>query len=142
MTGFDELGIQLTDLLAPWIAILISISAAFWFKDFATNMMIGLKYRSNSHFNEGDHVILDGKDAIIVKFGMRETVFGIYTDRGYVWRFIPNDKLPNQKLEKIINKNLHLDTDEEKGRRMQEMIDKAQDDKIAKNREAIENLKN
>ncbi|MAE55642.1 MAG: hypothetical protein CMK23_06565 [Porticoccaceae bacterium] len=142
MSGFDELGIQLTDLLAPWIAILISISAAFWFKDFATNMMIGLKYRSNSHFNEGDHVILDGKDAIIVKFGMRETVFGIYTDRGYVWRFIPNDKLPNQKLEKIINKNLHLDTDEEKGRRMQEMIDKAQDDKIAKNKEAIENLKN
>jgi len=142
MTGFDELGIQLTDLLAPWIAILISISAAFWFKDFATNLMIGLKYRTNSHFNEGDHVILDGKDAIIVKFGSRETVFGIYTDRGYVWRFIPNDKLPNQKLEKIINKNLHLDTDEEKGRRMQEMIDKAQDDKIAKNKEAIENLKN
>ena len=69
MTGFDELGIQLTDLLAPWIAILISISAAFWFKDFATNLMIGLKYRHNSHFNEGDHVILDGKDAIIVKFG-------------------------------------------------------------------------
>ena len=142
MTGFDELGIQLTDLLAPWIAILISISAAFWFKDFATNLMIGLKYRTNSHFNEGDHVILDGKDAIIVKFGSRETVFGIYTDRGYVWRFLPNDKLPNQKLEKIINKNLHLDTDEEKGRRMQEMIDKAQDDKIAKNKEAIENLKN
>ena len=142
MTGFDELGIQLTDLLAPWIAILISISAAFWFKDFATNLMIGLKYRTNSHFNEGDHVILDGKDAIIVKFGSRETVFGIYTDRGYVWRFIPNDKLPNQKLEKIINKNLHLDTEEEKGRRIQEMIDKAQDDKIAKNKEAIENLKN
>lgn len=141
MTGFDELGIQLTDLLAPWIAILISISAAFWFKDFATNLMIGLKYRTNSHFNEGDHVILDGKDAIIVKFGTRETVFGIYTDRGYVWRFIPNDKLPNQKLEKIINKNLHLDTEEEKGRRIQEMIDKAQDEKISANKEAINNLK-
>ena len=141
MTGFDELGIQLTDLLAPWIAILISISAAFWFKDFATNLMIGLKYRTNSHFNEGDHVILDGKDAIIVKFGTRETVFGIYTDRGYVWRFIPNDKLPNQKLEKIINKNLHLDTEEEKGRRLQAMIDKAQDDKINANKEAINNLK-
>tara|TARA_E500000318_G_C3569062_1_gene216994 strand:- start:5408 stop:5836 length:429 start_codon:yes stop_codon:yes gene_type:complete len=141
MSGFDELGIQLTDLLAPWIAILISISAAFWFKDFATNLMIGLKYRTNSHFNEGDHVILDGKDAIIVKFGTRETVFGIYTDRGYVWRFIPNDKLPNQKLEKIINKNLHLDTEEEKGRRIQEMIDKAQDEKITANKEAINNLK-
>tara|TARA_R100001509_G_scaffold22605_1_gene11878 strand:- start:277 stop:705 length:429 start_codon:yes stop_codon:yes gene_type:complete len=141
MTGFDDLGIQLTDLLAPWIAILISISAAFWFKDFATNMMIGLKYRNNSHFNEGDHVILDGKDAILVKLGLRESVFGIYTERGYVWRFIPNDQLPKQKLEKIINKNLHLDTDEEKGKRLQAMIDKAQDEKIAKNKEAIEKLK-
>jgi hypothetical protein len=130
MTGFDELGIQLTDLLAPWIAILISISAAFWFKDFATNLMVGLKYRSNSHFNEGDHVILDGKDAIIVKFGMRETTFGLYTDRGYVWRFIPNDRLPT-----------HLDTDEEKGKRLQAMIDKSQDEKISNNKKDIENLK-
>lgn len=141
MTGFDELGIQLTDLLAPWIAILISISAAFWFKDFATNLMIGLKYRSNSHFNEGDHVILDGKDAIIVKFGMRETTFGLYTDRGYVWRFIPNDRLPTQKIEKIINKNLHLDTDEEKGKRLQAMIDKSQDEKISNNKKDIDDLK-
>lgn len=141
MTGFDELGLQLTDLLAPWIAILISISAAFWFKDFATNLMIGLKYRNNSAFCEGDHVILDGRDAIIVKFGLRETVFGVYSDRGYVWRYIPNDQLPKQKLEKIINKDLHLDTDEEKGRRLQEMIDKAQDEKIASNKEAIEKLK-
>ena len=103
MEVFDQLGMELTDLLAPWIAILISISAAFWFKDFATNLMIGLKYRNNSNFNEGDHVILDGKDAIIVKFGLRETTFGLYTDRGYVWRFIPNDRLPTQKIEKIIN---------------------------------------
>jgi hypothetical protein len=141
MTGFDELGIQLTDLLAPWIAILISISAAFWFKDFATNLMIGLKYRNNSAFNEGDHVILDGKDSIIVKFGLRETVFGVYSNRGYVWRFIPNDQLPRQKLEKIINKDLHLDTDEEKGKRIQEMIDKSQDAKIAENKKDIDSLK-
>ena len=141
MEIFDQLGMELTDLLAPWIAILISISAAFWFKDFATNLMIGLKYRNNSAFCEGDHVILDGKDAIIVKFGLRETVFGVYSDRGYVWRFIPNDQLPRQRLEKIINKDLHLDTDEEKGKRIQEMIDKAQDERISENQKDINNLK-
>lgn len=141
MEIFDQLGMEVTDLLAPWIAILISISAAFWFKDFATNLMIGLKYRNNSAFCEGDHVILDGKDAIIVKFGLRETVFGVYSDRGYVWRFIPNDQLPRQRLEKIINKDLHLDTDEEKGKRIQEMIDKAQDERISENQKDINNLK-
>ena len=68
MSGFDELGIQLTDLLAPWIAILISISAAFWFKDFATNLMIGLKYRTNSHFNEGDHYVNGVKHNLVLEY--------------------------------------------------------------------------
>ena len=44
---FDQLGMELTDILAPWIAILISISAAFWFKDFAVNLMSGLKLKFN-----------------------------------------------------------------------------------------------
>ena len=65
----------------------------------------------------------------------------MYSNRGYVWRFIPNDQLPRQKLEKIINKDLHLDTDEEKGKRIQEMIDKSQDAKIAENKKDIDSLK-
>ena len=42
---FDQLGLDMADVLAPWIAILISISAAFWFKDFAVNLMAGLKFK-------------------------------------------------------------------------------------------------
>ena len=139
---FDQLGMELTDILAPWIAILISISAAFWFKDFAVNLMSGLKFKFNPAFNEGDHIILDDCDAIIVKIGLRESVFGVYSDKGYVWRFIPNDRLKFHKLEKIINKDLHLDSDAEKGRRMQAMIDKAQNDKINSNKQEIEKIKN
>ena len=45
------------------------------------------------------------------------------------------------KLEKIINKNLHLDSEAEKGRRIQAMIDKAQTEAINKNKEDITNLK-
>ena len=68
-------------------------------------------------------------------------MFGIYSDKGYVWRYIPNDRLKLLKLEKIVNKNLHLDSDAEKGRRIQAMIDKAQDADIKANTEAIEKLK-
>ena len=130
---FDQLGLDLADVLAPWIAILISLSAVFWFKDFATNLMSGLKFKMNSAFNEGDHIILDDHDAIIVKIGLRESVFGVYKDKGYVWQFIPNDRLKFHKLEKIINKDLHLDSKAEKGRRLQEMIDKAQTERIKEN---------
>ena len=139
---FETLGMELTDLLAPWIAILISLSAVFWFKDFAVNLMSGLKFKFNPAFNEGDHIILDGEDAIIVRIGLRETVFGVYSEKGYVWRFISNDRLKLHKLEKIINKDLHLDSDAEKGRRLQAMIDQAQNDKINKNKIEIERMKN
>ena len=56
MEAFDKLGLDMASMLLPWIAILISISAAFWFKDFATNFMQGLKFRFNPAFNEGDEV--------------------------------------------------------------------------------------
>ena len=145
---FDQLGLDLTSLLAPWIAIIISLSAVFWFKDFATNLMSGLKFKMNSAFNEGDHIILDGGDAIIVKIGLRETVFGVYSDKGYVWEFVSNDRLKFHKIQKIVNTNLHLDSEAEQGRRLQHLIDKHQNakigenaDKIKANKEEIEQLK-
>ena len=137
----DGEAMKLTELLVPWIAILFSIMIAFWLKDFAQNFMIGLKFRMNTAFNEGDKVILDGHDAIIVKIGMRDTVFGVYTDRGYTWRYVPNVKIPNLKLEKIINSELHLDSEEEKAAKLQKKIDDLQDKRIKQNQEAINKLK-
>ncbi|MBR20269.1 MAG: hypothetical protein CMA64_09040 [Euryarchaeota archaeon] len=141
MGEFDQLGLQISDFIGPWIAILISISAAFWFKDFAINMMQGLKFKLNPAFNEGDSVILDGNDAIIVKIGLRESVFGIYSEKGYTWRYVPNNRIPFLKLEKIVNPDLHLDSTAEKGRRLQAMIDQAQTEQIQNNRNEIQKMK-
>ena len=141
MSFIDSEAIKLTELLVPWISILISIIVALWLKDFAQNFMIGLKFRMNGAFNEGDKVLLGGKDAIIVKIGLRDTVFGVYSDKGYTWRYVPNIKIPNLKLEKIINPELHLDTEEEKAEKLQKMIDDLQDKKIKENKEAISKLK-
>jgi small-conductance mechanosensitive channel len=137
----DGEAMKLTELLVPWITILISIMIAFWLKDFAQNFLVGLKFRMNRAFNEGDKVLLDGKDAIIVKIGIRDTVFGVYSDKGYTWRYVPNIKIPNLKLEKIINPELHLDTEEEKAAKLQKMIDDLQDKRIKENKEAINKLK-
>ena len=138
MEAFDQLGMDFADMIGPWIAILVSISAACWFKDFATNFMQGLKFRFNPAWNEGDEVLLEGEQALIVKIGLRETVFGTYGSNGYTWRYVPNERIQFLKLEKIINKDLHLDTDIEKGRRLQSLIDRAQDAYIRKNQQSIE----
>ena len=137
----DGESMTLATLLVPWIAILISLITALWLKDFAQNLMVGMKFRFNNAFNEGDKVLLDGHDALIVKIGIRDTVFGVYSDKGYTWRYVPNVRIPMLKLEKIINPELHLDTEEEKAEKLQKLIDDLQDKRINENKEAIERLK-
>ena len=137
----EQLGLDVTDLLMPWISVLISLLVAIWMKDYATSLAKGLKFKMNPAFNEGDEVLLDGEPAMIVKIGTVETVFGVYSERGYTWRYVPNERIPYIKLEKVINKNLHLDTDEERATKLKSSIDSVQDTQIGKNKEAIDRLK-
>ena len=132
---------DLTGMLLPWIAVLISLIIAIWFKDFATGLAKGLKFKFDPAFNEGDEVLLDGELAMIVKIGARQTVFGVYSERGYTWRYVPNERIPYLKLEKVIKKDLHIDSEEEKAEKLKTIIDKIQDEQIAKNKDAIDKIK-
>ena len=136
----DKASLDLTLYLVPWITLLISLIATLWLKEWVTSLVKGMKFRMNKAFNESDHVILDGKPAVIVKVGITETVFGVYSDSGYTWRYVPNTKIENLKLEKIINRELHLDSPLEKARKLQALIDVGQDDRIKENAKAIEKL--
>ena len=135
-------GLEITNLLMPFISALVLLVITLWFKDFATGIAKGLKFKMNKAFNEGDTVILDGADALIVKIGLSETVFGVYSEKGYTWRYVPNERIPMLKLEKVINKDLHLDTEQEKAEKLQGLIDRNQDSKISANKDAIEEIKN
>lgn len=117
-------GLEITQLLMPFVSALVLLVITLWFKDFATKIAKGLAFSMNKSFNEGDSVILDGQEAIIVKIGLSESVFGIYSDRGYTWRYVPNERIPILKLEKVINK------------------DAFQDHSITHNKNEIEKIKN
>tara|TARA_X000000950_G_scaffold81107_1_gene101915 strand:+ start:6783 stop:7220 length:438 start_codon:yes stop_codon:yes gene_type:complete len=138
----NSLSMDLSNMLLPWIAVLISLVVAIWFKDFATGLAKGLKFKFDPAFNEGDEVLLDGELSMIVKIGARQTVFGVYSERGYTWRYVPNERIPYLKLEKVIKKDLHVDTEEEKAHKLKTIIDKVQDKQIAKNQAEIERIKN
>ena len=77
------------------------------FKDYATKLAKGMAFKMNPAFKEGDKVILEGEKALIVKIGNSETVFGIHKASGefkgdYIWRYVPNERIPTLKIEKII----------------------------------------
>ena len=126
-------------IAGPWAAIIGSIIVGMWIKDWATGFAKGARFRMSKSFNEGDKVILEGKPALIIKIGFTETVFGVYNDDGYTWRYVQNERIPFLKLEKIVDKDLHQDTDQEKA---QKIIDQLQNIEIQKNAEEIKNMKN
>ena len=100
-------GLELAEIATPFIAALVALVVTLMFKDYATKLAKGMAFKMNPAFKEGDKVILDGERALIVKIGNSETVFGIHKASGefkgdYIWRYVPNERIPTLKIEKII----------------------------------------
>ena len=131
--------IELSQFYVEFIGFILTLIVALAMRDWATSFIKGMKFKMNRAFSEGDKVILDGCPALIVKIGMSETVFGVYNKEGYTWRYVPNERIAFLKLEKIVDADLHRDSDVEKA---QKIIDQIQDSNINTNSKEIEKLKN
>jgi len=99
--------VEMTEFLLPYIGMVLIVIFGFMIKDFATKMSKGIAFSMNKQFQEGDHVLIDGERALIVKIGFTQTVFGVTKSNGefdgdYVWRYVPNERIDYLKLEKII----------------------------------------
>tara|TARA_B100001013_G_C24582549_1_gene431232 strand:+ start:278 stop:703 length:426 start_codon:yes stop_codon:yes gene_type:complete len=98
---------MITELIMPFIGMMCIVVIAFIIKDLATKWSKGIAFSFNKQFQEGDHVLIDGERALIVKIGFTQTVFGVTKSGGdldgdYVWRYVPNERIDFLKLEKII----------------------------------------
>ena len=69
--------IEITELILPYIGMILIVIIGFMIKDFATKFSKGLAFSMNKQFQEGDHVLIDGERALIVKIGISQTVFGV-----------------------------------------------------------------
>ena len=127
ITNFSS---DMTSYLAPWAAILLSLIIAAWIKNFVDAFVKGATFKMNAAFNEGDKVILDGNDALIVKIGLRESIFGVYSDKGFTWRYVPNERIPSLRLEKCIFHHLgqsNADKIEANSKKIKENLEKLGD---------------
>ena len=82
--------IELSQFYIEFIGFTLTLIVALAMRDWATSFIKGVKFKMNKAFTEGDKVILDGQQALIVRIGMSETVFGVYGKEGYTWRYVPN----------------------------------------------------
>ena len=103
----NSAALEITELIMPYIGMVVIVVLGFMLKDFATKWGKGLAFKMNKQFQEGDHVFIDGERALIVKIGMTQTVFGVTKTQGelngdYVWRYVSNERIGFLKVEKII----------------------------------------
>ena len=131
--SIESLSSDLTELILPWVAVLMSAIIAFMLKDFVSSFSKGIKFKFNPQFREGDKVILDSERALIVKIGLTETVFGVTKTSGefdgdYVWRYVPNERISFLKLEKLIFDVTSINNEKKIGANKEE-IEKMRDTK-------------
>ena len=111
--SISSASVEITELLLPYIGMVMIVIIGFMIKDFATKLSKGIAFSMNKQFQEGDKVLIDGERALIVKIGITQSVFGISKSNGefdgdYVWRYVPNEKIENLKIEKIIFDHLPI----------------------------------
>ena len=134
--SLSNISLEFSELILPYIGIMISIVFFLWFKDFAIGISKGLKFKIDPHFQEGDEVWLEDESAVILKIGMTQTIFGIVNGRGYIWRFIDNERIFEMKLEKMVSDKIHVDTETEQSKKLRELLSltEEQDELIEENR--------
>ena len=121
MTLFE---IELNDFYIQFIGFLLTMLLGLAVKDYAVSFMKGLFFRLFSPFDEGDKVLLEDQTAMIIKIGLNQTVFGVYGEEGYTWRYVPNERIPYLKLEKVVDSDLHADTADEKADKIRKILNK------------------
>lgn len=92
----------LTANVLTWVSAFLTLVLGLAAKEFVVTFTSGFLFFLNRQFNEGDRIIIDGHKGIIVKIGIRQTVFGLEEKDGYIWRFVYNDRIKYLRLEKII----------------------------------------
>ena len=121
MTMFE---IELNDFYIQFIGFLLTMLLGLAVKDYAVSFMKGLFFRLFSPFDEGDKVLLEDQTAMIIKIGLNQTVFGVYGEEGYTWRYVPTERIPYLKLEKVVDSELHADTADEKADKLRKILNK------------------
>lgn len=97
----------LSEYLTPFLTGFLVLILSLWVKDLGSVLVKGLTFKYSRDFNEGDKVVLEGEEAIIVKIGFTQTVFGVYrkSESGSIthyWRFVANERIPFLNIEKVV----------------------------------------
>lgn len=91
---------ELQGELAKYISIGIGLILTLVAKDLLASLVAGVSFYIDKNFREGDNVILEDEEAVIVKIGLIRTIFRMKKNGN--WYFVHNGRIKYLRLEKKV----------------------------------------
>ncbi|URC15175.1 mechanosensitive channel [Paraglaciecola Antarctic GD virus 1] len=90
-------------IIWDWLMLAFLLIGSNMLKDVFTELSLGMTFYFDKVFNEGDFIYMDGEQAIIIKIGMRYSVFEVTKVDGTVtWKYIRNSLVKRISLERVM----------------------------------------
>jgi small-conductance mechanosensitive channel len=118
--------IELSEYYIELIGFLFSLLIGLSIKDLATSFVKGLMFRFGN-LKEGDRIIVNNEEGMLIKIGLQQTIIALYTDKGLVWRYVPNTRIPMLNLSKVVDSELHPDSKFEKATKIKKLLKETED---------------
>ena len=112
MDPTNPIDAYLKDYLQHLIWVGLSLVVWMLIKDLLAKLAAGISFYASPNWSVGDECIIDGKRAIISSIGIGTTVFQIRFNGEVRWRFVPNVRITELTLEKVVD--LHSYTEKQK----------------------------
>ena len=110
MEVFNKLGIEIEQLIAPFLGVLFGYAILIYFKKLVENIVVWWDLRSK-RYREGELIIINGEKGVISKLGFRSTTVLLVSkpeDTGLRWLSLTNTRMDFQKVERTSNGKLAL----------------------------------
>tara|TARA_R110000851_G_scaffold227519_3_gene380324 strand:+ start:453 stop:773 length:321 start_codon:yes stop_codon:yes gene_type:complete len=90
-------------IISEWLWIALILIGSNILKDMFVELSLGLAFYYDKVFNEGDVIYIGEESALIIKIGMRYSVFEITKPCGNVtWKYIRNSIVKGMALERVV----------------------------------------
>ena len=102
MNALDSLALELTDLILPFVGILISVTLGILLYNLTKSIAASFGFKALG-YREGEEIILNDERAIVTRIGLLSSSFLILNGNDNVvkWATFPSSRLEWQNIKRI-----------------------------------------
>jgi small-conductance mechanosensitive channel len=87
-------------LQSNFLAIILAVIIGMMLRDIVNTVSKGLLFKLSKYFNNGDDIVYNGNDGVIINIGWKFTTIDVEEDCGKIRYYVDNSEIPKLRLGK------------------------------------------